>query len=582
MKILVATADTDLARVLPLVLGPDGHHVSLHDALATATAALDAFGADVLLVDRELPDGSGLDLIQASATNGASPRTLVMTRVSPNKDKALREALVNPLVEWVRRPFDVLALAGRLRTGGPDFSLAPASTEGVSTTAAAGSDADQGSERSSAAGHMRPALHVVCEVWRKKHTGAVCCELPGGATPAAMVAQGGHIDAGGLEVLRLAVATGLATFRPSEVDATGDHRSLGQMLWTAAIQAANPDFLVARRFLALTVLGDRAAIDRLPIGVHTAKVLEIAAQDLKIGDLIRSTRVPGDEVGPELAALSTLGLVRFSSPRGVPAPPPTRAPAQSAPSRSTSSSAPGVEDASGPPAAQRPTLLRKRLRRELEVLQVESSPFSVLGLVPGATVELLEAAHQRMRPRYTEVIDDEKLPQDVRDMAQTLLGMVDTAWDTIQEKGVARAVQEARPSRPKPEAAARSEETVAFEAGLSAAKAEDWKRADAAFTRAHNLRIDNALTLAWLGWSRFHNENVGLELRTEEARDYLLLAEQFDPTMTLGQMYLAKLLVETGEPESAVLRLKRVLRLEEEHEEAQALLDSIVIEEPEE
>jgi hypothetical protein len=47
-------------------------------------------------------------------------------------------------------------------------------------------------------------------------------------------------------------------------------------------------------------------------------------------------------------------------------------------------------------------------------------------------------------------------------------------------------------------------------------------------------------------------------------------------------MYLAKLLVETGEPESAVLRLKRVLRLEEEHEEAQALLDSIVIEEPEE
>ena len=59
MKILVATADADLSRVLPVVLVPDGHQLSLHQALASATEALPAFAADVLLVDRELPDGLG-------------------------------------------------------------------------------------------------------------------------------------------------------------------------------------------------------------------------------------------------------------------------------------------------------------------------------------------------------------------------------------------------------------------------------------------------------------------------------------------------------------------------------------------
>ena len=139
----------------------------------------------------------------------------------------------------------------------------------------------------------------------------------------------------------------------------------------------------------------------------------------------------------------------------------------------------------------------------------------------------------------------------------------------------------AQPAPPPPKVEPPSEETVAFEAGLSAAQAEDWKRADAAFTRAHNMRIDNALTLAWLGWARYHNDSVELELRTEEARDFLLLAEQFDPTQTIGQMYLARLLIASDEPESAALRLKRVLRLEEDNAEARELLDSIVLEEDE-
>ena len=156
-------------------------------ALASATAALRAFTADVVLVDRELPDGSGLELVEAATTNGASLRALVMTRVSPNKDAALRQALVNPLVEWVRRPFDVLALAGRLREGGPDFSLAPETNEDVGTPADAGSAERPASGLAPVAGHMRAALDVVSEVWRKKRTGAVCCELPGGAAPVAMV-----------------------------------------------------------------------------------------------------------------------------------------------------------------------------------------------------------------------------------------------------------------------------------------------------------------------------------------------------------------------------------------------------------
>jgi len=421
-------------------------------------------------------------------------------------------------------------------------------------------------------------MEVVCEVWRKKQTGAIFCELPGGAAPVAMVVSGGHIDAGGLEALRIAVVTGQAAFKETAVEGTGDARALGQVLWAAALQAARPDFLVARRFLALNLVGDQNATRWLPVGVHTAKLLETAAPDLKVGDLLSAARVPTEDVSAELAALSMLGLVRFSSPRREPVVPTPRPAAAPRPPLGR-----GAQDQelNGPTAAQRTVLLRKRFRRELEVLRGEGTPFAVLGLAAGASLEMLEAAHQRMRPRYSEVIEEQQLPQDVRDMAEALLEMVDEAWQTIQEKGVAAVRREARPASPPPKVEPPSEETVAIEAGLSAAQAEDWKRADAAFTRAHNLRIDNALTLAWLGWARFHNDSVELELRTEEARDFLLLAEQFDPTQTMGQMFLARLLIASDEPGSAALRLKRVLRLEEDNAEARELLDSIVLEEDE-
>ena len=103
----------------------------------------------------------------------------------------------------------------------------------------------------------------------------------------------------------------------------------------------------------------------------------------------------------------------------------------------------------------------------------------------------------------------------------------------------------------------------------------EWAAADTVLARAHYKRIDHPAVLANLGWARLHNPDVDAETRTEEGRDFLLLAEQFDPMDADGQFYLAQVLLAANRLEAAEERAERAAKAAPSDPTRQALIRTI-------
>lgn len=65
--------------------------------------------------------------------------------------------------------------------------------------------------------------------------------------------------------------------------------------------------------------------------------------------------------------------------------------------------------------------------------------------------------------------------------------------------------------------------------GIAAIRAGDWAAADAALSRARDLRMDDPLTLASLAWARLNNPRLPREQRVRDAHSYVQFAGQLAP-----------------------------------------------------
>jgi DNA-binding response OmpR family regulator len=86
-RILIVEDDVTLQRIFTLMLVRRGHSVAEASSVASAEEAIHAGGAefDILLLDINLPDGSGWDVLRhlRSGSPSARPRVIVMTAVRP-------------------------------------------------------------------------------------------------------------------------------------------------------------------------------------------------------------------------------------------------------------------------------------------------------------------------------------------------------------------------------------------------------------------------------------------------------------------------------------------------------------------
>ena len=65
--------------------------------------------------------------------------------------------------------------------------------------------------------------------------------------------------------------------------------------------------------------------------------------------------------------------------------------------------------------------------------------------------------------------------------------------------------------------------------GIAAMKSGDWQAADAALSKARDLRMDDPLTLANLAWARVNNLSLPWPQRVSDAKAYLWLAGELAP-----------------------------------------------------
>ncbi len=105
-SILVVDDEVAVHDVLKVVLKRVGFNVFLADTLAGARALMAGHRFDCALVDKNLPDGSGLDLIRELKASQPDCTSLVMTAY-PNAESIL-EALKLGAIDYLEKPFPSL------------------------------------------------------------------------------------------------------------------------------------------------------------------------------------------------------------------------------------------------------------------------------------------------------------------------------------------------------------------------------------------------------------------------------------------------------------------------------------------
>ena len=78
-RILILDDEENLGRSLRLILEREGYAVSLCRSVAEFRVHPDAYRADAYLLDKKLPDGSGIDLLKAVRRNGGSAPVLMIS-----------------------------------------------------------------------------------------------------------------------------------------------------------------------------------------------------------------------------------------------------------------------------------------------------------------------------------------------------------------------------------------------------------------------------------------------------------------------------------------------------------------------
>ncbi|MEA1086338.1 response regulator transcription factor [Sphingomonas sp. CD22] len=110
--ILLIEDDAGTANEIVLELTACGHHVTHRATLATAFAAARAQTADLLIVDRQLPDGEGLDLIAQLRVEGRRTPALVLSALGSLDDRVRGLRVGGD--DYLPKPFALVELVARV------------------------------------------------------------------------------------------------------------------------------------------------------------------------------------------------------------------------------------------------------------------------------------------------------------------------------------------------------------------------------------------------------------------------------------------------------------------------------------
>ena len=373
---------------------------------------------------------------------------------------------------------------------------------------------------------------VLADLWLSRKTGVIV--LDGRRSGQAGLVDGGIVDEASKKLVRTALGGGEIRFNPAHVDGVGDWRRMGTLLFRAA--CVNGDGRTLRKNLDATPTPDSAtAFARmLPLCDDAKQFQSLEDVQATVGTILDRGDIPAGEVGTEIMAVVQLGLMDLvRDGRSVVA----------AESEATSVMM-SVERKPArvpvPSVSPDEDSLLQRLKREYGTIETAPPPV-VLGVPADSPRAMVDRAAERMRDRYAEIVSGQDVSDEVRHVATRIKERIETAHRTFNFD-----VQMATGGNKQPAIVRDDEVEVLLTEGRSFIAAKQWAQADSVLARAHSKQIDHVPVLANLGWARLHNPEVDLGVRTEEGKDFLLLAEQFDPKDADGQYYLAQVLLASG------------------------------------
>lgn len=104
MKILMVEDSASLTSIYRAYLEQDGYEVAAVDTLSKAHISLSALAPDLVLLDIELPDGSGMELLEELQQTQQAPEVIVMT-AHGTSDMAV-QAIQAGAFDFLTKPFD--------------------------------------------------------------------------------------------------------------------------------------------------------------------------------------------------------------------------------------------------------------------------------------------------------------------------------------------------------------------------------------------------------------------------------------------------------------------------------------------
>jgi two-component system OmpR family response regulator len=129
MRVLLVEDTADLAEAVARALRAGGHAVDMAYSCAEAEDALAVVGFDAVILDLNLPDGSGLKLLRA--LRGRGDRTPVIIATAQDQISDRIAGLDAGADDYVVKPFDLGELSARLRAHARRAQGAPESELGI-------------------------------------------------------------------------------------------------------------------------------------------------------------------------------------------------------------------------------------------------------------------------------------------------------------------------------------------------------------------------------------------------------------------------------------------------------------------
>ena len=113
MRLLMVEDDAGVTETLATYLRRQGYVVDAAGTLDMAREALASNRFDLVIVDRTLPDGDGMELVVGAAERGRPQRFLMLTAMSGVEDTVA--ALEAGAIDYVVKPFEPRELLARIR-----------------------------------------------------------------------------------------------------------------------------------------------------------------------------------------------------------------------------------------------------------------------------------------------------------------------------------------------------------------------------------------------------------------------------------------------------------------------------------